>query len=102
MVLPDMRQHVTAVLTCGVCTVLFTIWKSRLIAQDMLRTRFPRILYGTNPNINQIGQNVPVGTMKFISEQAYKILEHWDEPRETTNNSVFQNNINKTIKNEES
>jgi len=59
-------------------------------------------LYGTNPNINQIGQNVPVGTMKFIASQAYKILEHWNDPRETISNSVFQNNINKTIKNEES
>jgi len=59
-------------------------------------------LYGGDSCMAQIGQNVPVGTMQFIVNQAKNIIENWDQPREENSNSVYQNNIKQTIENEES
>lgn len=46
----------------------------------------------------KIGQNVPVGTMKFMIEQILKhILYKWDSPRDTKQNCMFQDNIKHSI-----
>lgn len=59
-------------------------------------------LYGGESSSAQIGQNVPVGTAQFIVNQACKIIENWDNPREEFSNSIYQNNIKQSIENEES
>ena len=59
-------------------------------------------LYGNESSAPQIGQNVPVGTAQFIVNQACKVIENWNAPREELSNSVYQNNMKQTIENEES
>ena len=59
-------------------------------------------LYGNESSAPQIGQNVPVGTAQFIVNQACKVINNWNAPREELSNSVYQNNMKQTIENEES
>lgn len=58
------------------------------------------ILYGDSSNLPKIGQNVPVYTAKFIVENMCKIIQNWNERNILHDtNTIFQNNINQTIKN---
>jgi len=59
-------------------------------------------LYGDESNLAKIGQNVPVGTAKFIVSQAINILNNWNKERPNISNAVYQNNIKQTTENEES
>ncbi len=53
-------------------------------------------LWGDESNMPKIGQNVPVGTAKFIVEQAMNIIINWNTPRANDHNVKYQNNILKT------
>lgn len=60
------------------------------------------ILYGNESNLAKIGQNVPVKTAKFITEEAVKILLNWNSEqqindRDSDVNAAYINNINETI-----
>ena len=57
------------------------------------------ILYGDKSNLPKIAQNVPVGTAKFIVEQAVKIIENWGQERTTNHNALYQNNIEQKTRN---
>lgn len=56
-------------------------------------------MQGYNPKVyyKQIGQNVPVGTAKFIVNEAVNIIKNWDSiNRENELNVVYYNNIEQT------
>lgn len=59
------------------------------------------ILYGDSTNLPKIAQNVPVGTAKFIVQQAMKVIENWDKERTTNHNALYQNNIEQKTRNGE-
>lgn len=55
-------------------------------------------LYGNESSLPKIGQNVPVGTAKFIVEQILKILKNWDHiNRQEGKNFIMQDNIKQII-----
>lgn len=52
------------------------------------------IHYGIIGDLNKIGQNVPMNTAKFITENICDVIEHWNDcERETGHNVMLQNNI---------
>lgn len=54
--------------------------------------------FGDAGNIPKIGQNVPANTAKFIVSNCLEILANWNIERSNNGNAIFQNNINKQIK----
>ena len=54
--------------------------------------------FGDTGNIPKIGQNVPANTAKFIVSNCLEILANWNIERSNEGNVIFQNNINKQIK----
>ena len=50
------------------------------------------LLGAVEANFPKIGQNVPVRTAQFIVAEAVKILDNWDEKRESGSNVLFQDN----------
>lgn len=56
------------------------------------------ILYGGDADLAKIGQNVPVGTAKFIVSQIVNVLNEWNYiNREDDVNMVYQNNVKQGI-----
>ena len=49
-------------------------------------------------NSHAIGQNVPVKTAKWVTENAVNIINNWNEPRKFDCNVLYANNIKQTYK----
>lgn len=54
--------------------------------------------FGDKGNWPKIGQNVPVKTAKFITEQAIKIVNNWNNESRQDGSAIFFDNTNNTIK----
>ena len=54
--------------------------------------------FGDKGNLPKIGQNVPVKTAKFITEQAIKIVNNWNNESRQDGSAIFFDNTNNTIK----
>lgn len=54
--------------------------------------------FGDKGNLPKIGQNVPVKTAKFVTEQAIKIVNNWNNESRQDGSAIFFNNTNNTIK----
>lgn len=54
--------------------------------------------FGDPANLSKIGQNVPLKTAKFITEQAVKIINDWSNENRMDGSAVFFNNTNEQIK----
>lgn len=54
--------------------------------------------FGDKGNLPKIGQNVPVKTAKFVTEQAIKIVNNWNNESRQDGSVIFFNNTNNTIK----
>lgn len=61
------------------------------------------ILYGDESSLPKIGQNVPVGTAKFIVGQILKILDNWNyiikdnDNKDNVIHYIIQDNVKQTI-----
>lgn len=54
--------------------------------------------FGDKGNLPKIGQNVPVKTAKFVTEQAIKIVNNWNNESRQDGSAIFFDNTNNTIK----
>ena len=54
--------------------------------------------FGDKGNLPKIGQNVPVKTAKFVTEQAIKIVNKWNNESRQDGSAIFFDNTNNTIK----
>ena len=54
--------------------------------------------FGDKGNLPKIGQNVPVKTAKFVTEQAIKIVNNWNNESRQDGFAIFFDNTNNTIK----
>ena len=54
--------------------------------------------FGDKGNLPKIGQNVPVKTAKFVTEQAIKIVNNWNNESRQDGSAIFFDNTNNTIR----
>lgn len=54
--------------------------------------------FGDKSNLPKIGQNVPVKTAKFLTEQAIKVIENWNNESRQDGSVIFFDNITNKVK----